>query len=347
MRKLIVLAAAFASLLLACSAPAESIDCPAPDDAAMPQPDVAQVETAIPDAPVLVEIVPTDASLQSDVVFEDAAFVPDTPVVIDADVVEPDAPVADVTMLDATPDVSIDVGADVSSDASVTADVPAAPPGSRIYRSRDGRGDFWFCGAYSGYPAAEYGYRGCCTNGRWSRPEDFGRAPGIYAGTHVRSPVSEVVYYIMEQRGRLVRVRMPTSKVFLSQSSGPLFVKGALLLEDPAICSDVWAADETALNALPEAGTALFVAGTVFTTRPGDRFRYIAGPNRTLHPIRFDGGFTGMGLDAWTSPRLHILPHPVFDLYTIGTPVDVMPSDDPRAVLARYTSMERLIDLFP
>lgn len=345
-KKIIVLALAL--LFGACSAPAESVDCP--DAAAMLQPDAAQQEVSVPDGPVLVEIVTPDASLQPDLVSEDAAFVPDTPVVMD--VVEPDAtPDADVFAVDATPDVSaVDVGADASPDASVSADVPTAPPGSRIYRSRDGRGDFWFCGEYPGYPAAQYGYRGCCTNGRWSRPEDHGRpAGGVYAGTYVRSSSSETVYYIMNRMsdGALVRVRMPTSKVFLSQSSGPLFVKGALLLEDPAICSDVWEADEAALGALPEAGTALFVAGTVFTSRLGDRYRYIAGPNRTLHPIRFNGGFTGMGLDAWTSPRLHVLPQPVFDLYVIGAPVNVMSSEDPRVVLSRYTSMERLIDLFP
>lgn len=344
MGKLIVLAATFVSLLVACSAPAESVDCPALD--AAQQSDAAQQEVAVPDAPVLVEIVTPDASLQPDVVSDDAAFVPDTPVVIDADVVEPDAPAADVSAVDATPDVSVDV-ADAARDVPVASDVPTAPPGSRIYRSRDGRGDFWFCGEYPGYPAAQYGYRGCCTNGRWSRPEDFGRAPGIYAGTYVRSLAAETVYYIMEQRGTLVRVRMPTSKVLLSHWSHPATVEGSLLLDDPAGCAGVEEADEAMLNALPEAGTALFKAGTTFTGRLGDRYRYVAGTNRTLHPIRFDGGFTGMGLDAWTGFQLNYLPSSVFELYAIGAPVDVMSTDDPRAVLSRYTSMERLIDLFP
>ncbi len=345
MRKFLVLAAALASLLVACSAPAESVDCPAPDAASQPS-DAAREEVAVPDV-VTVEIVEPDASVQPDVLSEDAAFVPDTLVVMD--VVEPDVmPDADVSMVDATPDVSrVDAVTDASPDASVSADVPTAPPGSRIYRSRDGRGDFWFCGEYPGYPAAQYGYRGCCTNGRWSRPEDFGRVPGIYAGAYVRSLAAETVYYIMEQRGTQVRVRMPTSKVLLSHWSHPATVEGSLLLDDPAGCAGVEEADEAMLNALPEAGTALFKAGTTFTGRLGDRYRYVAGSDRTLHPIRFDGGFTGMGLDAWTGFQLNYLPSSVFELYTIGAPVDVMSTDNPRVVLARYTSMERLIDLFP
>ncbi len=335
-KKIIVLAFA---LLAACSAApvdSSSAECDASTpDVAVQNSDASREEVSASD--VRVEVVtPIPDAPSPDVASEDAV---DASVVLDAEVVEPDA-ASDVSMVDTLADV-------VTPDASVSTDVPTAPPGSRIYRSRDGRGDFWFCGEYPGYPGAQYGYRGCCTNGRWSRPEDFGRAPGISAGTYVRSLASEVVYYIMEQRGTLVRVRMPTSKVLLSIWSHPSFVEASLLLEDPAGCSVVEEADEAALSALPEAGTALFRAGTVFTSRLGDRYRYIAGPNRTLHPIRIDGVFTGMGHDIWTSTRLHVLPHPVFDLYTIGAPIDVMFSDDPRTVLARYTSMERLIDLFP
>lgn len=301
--------------------------------ACAPDPDTA-VTTGCPDLPQTPDHPSSDTA--------ETAVETDVPVVDAQDASDASVDAGE----DGSPDVIIMI-ADATSDA--TSDVPMPPPGAHIVRSLDGRGDFWFCGSYEGHDPRVYGYRGCCTNGRWYSQEDFGRAPGFYAGTSVRGTASEVVYYIMAREdGSLARVEMPTSKILLSWSTHPERVIYTVGEDDPTECSTLYEADQAQLDALPLAGVALFRAGTAFTRREGTGELYIAGANRTLQMIRFRGS-TSPVPPSWFGLSFyeHPLPASLFERYAVSaTVVEVEPTDVPVSVLGRYRSEESFVSLF-
>jgi hypothetical protein len=204
--------------------------------------------------------------------------------------------------------------------------------GDNVWTCNAERGCYWFCDSIEAHGSDMYGFRGCCTSGRFQTDEAV-PLPGML----IKGSLS-AVYYVASDGKRYI---FPTTSILGSWYHEPGGTGN--VRRDAQVCANVREFPDETIASMTIGGNVRYRPGTVRTGLFSDPERYVVSGRGVLRPVRGEASFSL--LPEFMTDHEAIMPDFVFVNYVIGSPVTAEDPYDP-AVEYRFT-IEQVLGLAP